>query len=364
MPVSRVLSTISAAAAALCACWAACGCGGAAMGTGIAGHPPARHLANVTPFPFFSSSSFWNVPLAANAALDPSSAKLVGALNAEIARELAAGNGPWINTTDYSVPIYTVPADHPTVRVKLVSEYYAPALQTAWSKVPMPPGARPSGGSDRTLVVWQPSTDRLWEFWKLALGTGGWRASWGGAIENVTSNWGAYGPGAWPGAKPTWGASASSLSIAGGLITLKDLQRGQIDHALALAVPNTRAGVYASPARRTDGTSASPASLPEGARLRLDPSLDLAALHLPWLTSMIADAAQRYGIFVRDKAKVAHFFAQDPRPTGANPYGGEEGYFEGDSPAQLLSSFPWSRLQLLRMELHSFTPDPTPGRPG
>jgi hypothetical protein len=361
--MSRSLSTIGALAAALCACWTASGCGGdTALGTGVAGHPPVRHLADVTPFPFFSSTSFWNAPPAGDSALDPSSAKLLGALKTEVARELAAGNGPWINTTDYSVPLYTVPADHPTVRVKLVSQFYAPALQSAWSEVPMPPGARPSGGSDRTLVVWQPSTDRLWEFWKLAHGTGGWSAAWGGAMHNVTSNWGAYGPAAWNGASRTWGASASSFSIAGGLITLKDLQRGRIDHALALAVPNTRAAVYAAPARRTDGTSASPASLPEGAHLRLDPNLNLAALQLPWLTSMIAEAAQRYGIFIRDKAKVAHFFAQDPRPTGTNPYAGEAGYFEGESPAQLLSSFPWDHLQVLRMELHAFDPDPRANR--
>ena len=181
--------------------------------------------------------------------------------------------------------------------------------------------------------------------------------------RNVSSNWGAYGPGAWPGARATWGSSASSLSIAGGLITLKDLQRGQIDHALALAVPNTRAGIYASPARRTDGTSYSPAAMPEGAHLRLDPNLNIEALKLPWLTAMIAEAAQRYGIFVRDKSKVAHFFAQDPRPTGANPYLGEAGYFEGESPAELLSRFPWDRLQVLRMELHEFDPASPPSRP-
>jgi hypothetical protein len=50
------------------------------------------------------------------------------------------------------------------------------------------------------------------------------------------------------------------------------------------------------------GTSTSPVSLPEGARLRLGPNLDLAALHLPRLTLMIAEAAQHYGIVLRDTA--------------------------------------------------------------
>lgn len=304
------------------------------------------------PFRFFSAESFWNAPLADDAALDPNSTAITDAFEATIARGYQAGNGPWINTTDYSVPVYTVPAGQPTVSVRLASPFSAPALQSAWEEVPMPDQARPSDGTDRTLVVWQPSTDRIWEFWRLTEASEGWRAIWGGAMQGVSSSQGVYGPEAWPGARPWWGSSASSLSIAGGLITLEDLQQGRIDHALALAIPDVRAGVYASPAQRSDGTSSDPLSLPEGAHLRLDPSLDLAALHLPHSTLMIAEAAQRYGIFIRDRARVTHFFAQDPTPTGTNPYAGAGGYFEGRSPAQLLAQFPWAHLQLLAMDLH------------
>jgi hypothetical protein len=201
-------------------------------------------------------------------------------------------------------------------------------------------------------VVSQPSTDRLWEFWHLEQASGSWQAGWGGAIEKASLNPGAYGPEAWPGAKTNWGASASSLSIAGGLITLEDLELGQINHALAIALPDVRAGVYASPAQRTDGGDTEPLSLPEGAHLRLDPNLDLASLHLPHMTLLMAEAAQRYGIVVRDVASDVTFYGQDPTPTGTNPYTGTHGYFEGKSPQQLLASFPWSHLQLLKMELH------------
>jgi len=313
------------------------------------GPPPASGEA---PFRFFSPSSFWNTPVAAGEALDPDSAAITGAFEATIAHERQAGNGPWINTTDYSVPIYTVPADQPTVAVQLASSFSSSALQSAWSEVPMPIDAHPSDDTDATLVVWQPSSDRLWEFWRLTQTAGGWKAGWGGAMQGVSSNQGVYGPEAWPGARVWWGSSASSLSLAGGLITLEDLQHGQIDHALALAIPSVRAGVYASPAQRTDGTSSNPLSLPEGAHLQLDPSLDLTRLHLPRITLMIAEAAQRYGIFIRDRARVTHFFAQDPTPTGANPYSGPGGYFEARSPAQLLAQFPWEHLVLLRMEQH------------
>jgi hypothetical protein len=150
--------------------------------------------------------------------------------------------------------------------------------------------------------------------------------------------------------------SASSLSLVGGLISLEDLEKGVINHALEMAIPERSVSVFVSPAQRTDGQSTNPLSLPEGAHLRLNPNLNLAALHLPRLTLMLAEAAQRYGIFITDSSGasgVATFFAQDPTPTGTNPYAGPDGYFEGKRPSQLLASFPWDQLQLLKTELHS-----------
>jgi hypothetical protein len=304
------------------------------------------------PFRFFSSSSFWNESLPGDAPVDPASVGVIGAFDEEIAVEEQAGDGPWINTTSYSIPVYTVPADQPVVPVQLDSEENAP-LSAAWSAVPLPPTAVPAVGHDGSLVVWQPSGDRLWEFHQLVNEGGAWRASWGGAMQHVSSDPGVYGSQAWPGAQPWWGISASSLSLVGGLISLEDLEKGQINHALEIAIPHVRAGVFASPAKRTDGTTGGPLSLPEGARLRLEPGLDLATLHLPRLTLMIAEAAQRYGIFVTDGSSDVEFFAQDPTPTGTNPYTGPSGYFEGKHPYQILASFPWNRLELLTMELHT-----------
>ncbi len=346
--------------AVICACAGLAGCGadsnqqtGAAL-TGVPLASTATSPGSGSPFRFFSPSSFWNEPLAANAALDPNSPQLVGALDTEVAAEEQEERGPWIDTTSYSVPVYTVPADQPTVRVRLVLEDHSPepALQSAWAAVPLPPDAQPAAGTDGALTIWQPSTDRLWEFWRLVHGASGWQASWGGAMRHVSSNPGVYGPEAWPGAEPWWGASASSMSLVGGLISLEDLELGEIDHAVSMSLPNRRADVYSLPAHRTDGQSTDPSSLPEGAHLRLEPGLDLAALHLPRLTLMIAEAAQRYGIFVTDGSKVVSLYAQDPISTGTEPYAGPAGYFEDEPPRRLLASFPWSHLQLLKMELY------------
>ena len=211
--------------------------------------PPAEEQPPVTeppgPFRFFASTDFWNSRLSAQAPLDPSSTPIVAALDEEVAAEEAAKKAPTINVTAWSVPIYTVPANQPTARVKLVYTVSAP-LQAAWAAVPLPENAKPATGSDAHLVVWQPSKDLMWEFWGLGKTKEGWQASWGGAMERVSNNVGVYGPEAWPSATVYWGASASSLPLAGGLITLEDLERGQINHAIAIAVPNVRATTYAS----------------------------------------------------------------------------------------------------------------------
>ena len=305
-----------------------------------------RRARPASPFRFFAADSFWNRPLPASAPVDPDSGEMIAGLMREVTREEQAGNGPWIDTTTDGVPILTVPGDQPTVRVELEEQAGSGPLAQAWSAVPLPSTARPSEG-EHDLVVWQPSTDRMWEFFKLIRVDGRWRAEWGGAMQRVSRDPGVYGPGAWSGAEAYWGVTACSLPLVGGAITVPQLEAGSIDHALALAVPDTRAGVYAAPARRTDGKFASPAAIPEGARLRLDPSLDLSKLNMPPLTRMIAHAAQRYGLIVRDTGGVVAFFGQ-PAPPGSDVYAK---LYNGLYTNQLMAAFPWRDLRVVKMDL-------------
>jgi hypothetical protein len=171
-------------------------------------------------------------------------------------------------------------------------------------------------------------------------------------MRSVSTDIGVYGPTAWPGATSAWGVTASGFPLIGGVMRIAELERGQINHALALAVPAVRAGVFASPAERTDGSDPSPTALPEGAQLRIDPRVNLNTIPMPPLTRMMAEAAQRYGIVVRDYARNIAFSAQDPEPWAANPYRGPHGLYGGMNPGQLLASFPWAHLQVIAMHLH------------
>jgi hypothetical protein len=303
----------------------------------------------------FAPGSVWNSPLAFDAALDPGSATMVSGLSAEVSREEGLRIGPWITV---GANVYVVGPAQPTVLVRLDNPTGGRApLQAAFTAVPIPPGAQPGSDADAELTVSQPSTDRLWEFFHMRLQSDGWHAAWGGAMQDVSRNPGYYDTTAWPGATTGWGATASSLPHAAGVITLSDVERGQIDHALAINLPYPCQSIYSWPAQRTDGTGTAANCIPEGTQLRIDPRLDIAALHLPTMVQMMALAAQKYGMIVRDQTHWAiGFWVQSPASAGVpNPFYGTNGSpsssgpFQGLWPNQLLSYFPWNALHVLKM---------------
>ena len=314
-----------------------------------------------TPLALFAPTSVWNQPLSPTAAIDPNSGAMVSDLATQAATEYQQGIGPYIGTTSPTTTLYVVGPSQPTVEVQLSNPtlWWRVALQSAFDAVPIPANAQPAPDSDAEMTIWQPSTDKLWEFFQMQKEADGWHAAWGGAIQDVSQSPGYYTTSSWPGALSVWGATATSLPAAAGVITLQDIQQGHFDHALALELPYPRAGVYTWPAQRTDGTGTDPNAIPEGAELRLDPSLNLAALHLPRLTLMIAQAAQRYGMIVRDQTHHAiGLYAENPIPLGTNPYYTSSGTpsptgpFQGQWPDSLLHSFPWASLEVLKMNLH------------
>ena len=317
--------------------------------------PAAARTSSTTSTRPFAASSVWNAALPYDAPLDPSSTDRVGALVSEVNSEEQLGIGPWIDERSNSTPWYVVSKDQRKVPVKLdTTASYATSLQAVLNKgVPIPSGAHPAAGVDAHLTIYQPSTDTMWEFWHASLQSDGWHAGWGGAMQHVTTNPGYYSNAAWIGLPSTdgwnWGSTASSLPMIGGTVMIKELKAGHIDHALAMNVPNPCSVWFSWPAQRTDGSATDYSTcMLEGAHLRLDPKLDLSTLSLPPVTRMFAQAAQKYGIVVRDRTnKATGFFAEDPTPTGTDPYRGTGGFYGGKSPRELMSQFPWDHLQLL-----------------
>ncbi len=209
--------------------------------------------------------------------------------------------------------------------------------------VPIPEDARPAEGSDAHLAVWDPAGDTLWEFWKAKRrDDGSWQACWGGRIDDVSSSNGQF--------QAPYGVAASGLPHAGYMVSLDDARSGRIEHALGLVIPDPARG-HGYPANRGDGSSANPSSVPEGTRLRLDPSVDVDSLHLSPLGAAIARAAQKYGFIVTDRGGAVAVMAESADiwkgRTGQNLWadllGGVPGYRQ-------LEGFPWDRVQVIQRD--------------
>jgi hypothetical protein len=328
----------------------------------IAGTLAAALTATAAPRPMpdpapqrpFSATSVWNAAVPAKAPLADNSEAMVADLGRQV-----RGAGAWINSWQWSTPVYQVPSGQATVAVRLdtPSSMYTNAADAAeltrqLAAVPIPLTAQPAAGTDHHLVIWQPSTDTMWELWlaRLVQTAQGpvWHAAWGSRIDGASAS---TGINAYP-----FGATASGLPMVGGLMTRDEVTNRSIPHALALAIPETAAHRFVWPANRTDGNSSSPDVLPEGAHLRLDPTVDVDALGLPPLARAMAVAAQRYGIIVRDRAGAVAFYAEDTGPLGMVQD------FGGLTPAALLARFPWNRLQVLEPTRASSTRSPSGAR--
>ena len=316
---------------------------------------------------FFSPSSVWNAPLPADAPFDPnSSAVVANLLHQEVTESLG------IATTSYGVPIYTVSENQPLVHITLDQGPAQADLQNAFDAVPLPANAKPAAGTDGNLAVYQPSTNTMWEFWRLSKQADGWHAQWGGRMPNVSNNPGYYqnvvSPSGTVLERASWGTTAASFPLVAGVMTIAELRSGVIPHALGLAITNTCGGVWAWPAQRTDGVTPEPC-VPEGAHFRLDPNLNLASLHLGHFALMMAQAAQTYGIIINNRSDGFTFRGEDPTQYeaeyGYNPYNGPDGQLGSPGalfdqwPSQILEQFPWSHLELLQMDLRT-QPNTTP----
>ena len=303
----------------------------------------------------FAPDSIWNLPLRDDVPLAADSSTHVSWLRGQI-----AASGSYINSTSCGMPITWAAPDTPRVPVALAaSSYQEKALIRAWRSVPIPDHARPANCQDKNFAVLQQQPDGTvtqWEFWSATRREDqSWVARWGGVTQNVALDRGIASSWSWRDwsaptyqertSGTTWNVTASSISMTAGVVTEDDMRRGVIDHAVAMAVTDAAKGRWHWPAQRSDGSSTDPAALPEGARLRIDPSVDLDAMTMTPLVRMIAKAAQKYGIVIRDRTWSANvFYVESPEEGQTSPVGA---LLNGAWPDKALVAFPWDKLQVL-----------------
>lgn len=270
---------------------------------------------------FGGAGSPWGQLLAAGAAVDPNSSGYVSAMS---------GEKFLMSFKQWTVPVYYADASTPRQDVSLTENWGASVLRN----VPVPSNAKPDPSDDAHLSIVDRSTGCVYDFWGAKGGGGGLSASWGNAIPS-TSN------GIYPGGM---GSRGSGFSAAAGIVTADELRRGVINHALVFAYPNTKSGGPVFPATKSDGRSGGGAALPEGARVRLDPSLNLASLGLTPYELTIATAMQKYGMILGDTSGGFTVYAQNPQSA--------PGAFTGLLPDDTwvdLTKIPTSKLQVMTL---------------
>ncbi len=156
--------------------------------------------------------------------------------------------------------------------------------------VPIPDGASPDPALDAHMTIVDRAANCEYDLYGAYRMADGWHATWANSTRLDGS--GVYPRG--------MGAKAGGFASLAGLIWPQELRAGRIDHALFFAYPFTRSGGPVSPATAGDGRSDAPGAIPEGARVQLDPSLDLDSLDLRPYQRTIAEAMQTYGMILGD----------------------------------------------------------------
>ena len=295
----------------------------------------------------FAQESFRNTPLPPNAPLDTLSGPYVSDLAVKV-----EGYDAYVNHNAYSTPVYTVTPRHKKRQVFVTDPGHrdcsngSPCLVEQWKRVPLPKYPVPAPGTDGWMVVYQPTTDTMWEFWKFRMSRGRPYATFGGRIENVSANPGYYTSSPGTG----FGASATSIPLMAGLQRIGELRAGSIDHVVSFAMRDPQQG-FRWPAQRGDGRNRLLTAAPEGTCFRLPADLDLGTLGLTPYGLTLARAVQRYGMVMSDSTTTGvTFFAETPRK-GTDPYSGPTGILGGmqdnDGPQGVLRGFPWRSLQAL-----------------
>ena len=279
----------------------------------------------------FADSSAWNQPVPAGHAVDPGSAAMVA--------RLASGHQV-ADLYEFGVPVFVATDATPRYRVDCLQDWGVCELEDR--AVPIPQEARPSSGSDGAMVVVDLATRTSYEFWQYRFNAGRPTVSWGDT-SNVDGD----------GRDST--AVGAGVSRLAGVVRTHEVRRGVIDHALVFSTSWCQQGTFRSPATKTDGKYSGTGAVPEGARVQLDPTLDVDAIAgITPVERMVAKALQVYGAYNIDCGGASMALIFEAPHGEADPYPGA-----GLADYSSFPHIPWHRLRVLSAT-PSASPSPSP----
>ena len=318
--------------------------------TVVSGETPSKKAepaAFSSQFRPFSKTSPWNTPIPTNALVDPDSEKMIEMLNSN-ARSLSANIRKW------TVPVFSIDsARSPRLNVRSSSGCLNPRVDPDGHNIaenlPIPDDVWPDPSEDGHMVLVDIYKRTCWDYARFE------RISSTEITASRIEVWELDGPGyREPFAGPNWwtcGARGSGTPLLGGLLRPEEVLKGDIRHALAFGCPvnrkstspDTKEELCSPPAQRTDGEGIGTQYIPEGARLQLDPALDLDTLKLSPGTLVIAKALQVYGMYNVDSASTCSLYFQN--------VGTDGGKWNQIGNFMDLQNIPLNRFRVLKCEI-------------
>jgi hypothetical protein len=257
---------------------------------GTAAHRPSQSstgaVSTVTGTRPFQPTSYWNTKLGKAPHSRHSAAWIKDSLHASHTQnylKLVLG--------DWGMPVYRSRASDPLYRITSSGHTI---------KVHIPARARPMAADDAAMVIIDRATLQVVSLQGAKYANGKWTAA-GLSRYGYQSNGIAGGlPG---GRRANFGHRGLPGSVRA--VTKAEIQRGKIRHRLEVYWWETASSTPEGPSAyfpMTGSESGKTGIVPEGAVIRLKPSVDLDTLHLSPSARVIARALQKYGAVVGDNS--------------------------------------------------------------
>ncbi len=310
---------------------------------------------NKRPKRFFSEKSFWNQPIPEDAEVDPRSEKWINMLEQE-----PTGENFGISFKKWTIPVYEVNEHTPLHYVKfhylnddekkmlivsLPHERFGHG--PGFNPVPIPVNATPDPQADAHCVVVDWDRMLAWDMWGLKkLPDGSWESKTGmltrldgdgvfdgyqlGYVDGESVHF--HGP-----------SRAAGVPAFAGLIMYDEVMSGEIKHKLSCATRYAAYREFVYPASWTDGYVEG--GIPEGAVIRLNPTLDLSQFNLTKEETTIAKALQKYGMVIVDIAQGQPIYAEGLWGHPDKSWEGKLREWDGG-----INSIPYKHYQIMKVE--------------
>lgn len=276
-------------------------------------------------FEAFKTQSVFYDSIPSDTPIDPNSSTMVTSLIDQ------ANQGFLISVKEWTTSVFYADESTPRSDVKITASW---APKSYFIDVPIPDFAEPDPSEDGHMVIIDQALGCVYDFWEMKYNNG-WKAGWGNALPLESD-----------GIFPTGlSARGSGFELMQGMIWPHELESGVIDHALIFSYNHTKAGGPVSPATESDGTSNNAWAIPEGARIRLNPDLNLSTLGLNSYEMTIAICLQKYGMYCADDGGGISLYAINPLSSKINPYvdiWGDETYVD-------LSKIPVDQFRIMEL---------------